>query len=83
MELPRPSTIAWGLVPVAVYAYDKYAPSGEMMSERFDEWMDHPVKRAIAAGVLGTVALHLVNAVPEKWDWIAHVLPPKERPDSV
>ncbi len=82
MERPRPSTLAWLAVPVAVAAYDKFCPPDEMMSERFDEWMEHPAKRIFALAALGTVALHLANAIPEKYDWVAHVLPPKERPDE-
>lgn len=73
MRRPRPSTLAWMAVPVAVAAYDWNCPEGEQMSERCDEWMEDPVRRALLIGSIGAVALHLINVAPERWDIIHHM----------
>lgn len=73
MERPRPSTIAWGLVPIAVAAYDYWCPHGEQMSERADEWVEHPVKSALFTAAIGAVALHLTNRIDPKYDVLHHL----------
>lgn len=78
MEKPRASTIAWLSVPAAIAAYDYLCPKGEQLSERADEWCENPVKRVAVGLAMGALSLHLINAIPEKYDVIHYLLPPKQ-----
>lgn len=53
-----------------IVAYEAWCDRGEMISERFDEWLEHPIKGTVA--VLGTLAIagHLINIMPEGIDVI-------------
>lgn len=78
MERPRPSTVAWISAPLLVYAYDKFAPAGEMMSERADEWNENRLKRFLLGAGMGILTCHLLNLFPEGKDPLAYLIPPKE-----
>jgi hypothetical protein len=78
MEKPRSSTIAWTGLAAGVYLYDRYCEPNEMLSERADEWMVHPIKkRLFQAAVIG-LGLHLTNAINPRYDVFAHVLREKD-----
>lgn len=73
MERPRPSTVAWTAVIGSIAAYDFLCPQGEQLSERADEWIEHPVKRRLLELGMAAVALHVCNRVPERYDVIHHL----------
>lgn len=73
MEKPRASTLGWIGVIGGVAAYDMLCPKGEQLSERADEWVEHPIKRRALELGLVAVALHLCNRIPEKYDIIHHL----------
>ena len=81
MERPRPSTIAWGTLAAGVLAYDYFCPDGEQMSERADEWVEHPIKHAAFATILGATALHLLNRIDPKYDFLHHLGKLKPTPE--
>lgn len=68
MERPRPSTLAWGGVVGGILAYDLLCPKGEQLSERADEWVEHPVKRRLIEAGMALVALHVCNRIPDRID---------------
>lgn len=80
MELPRPSTVAWGAVVGGIAMYDMLCPPGEQMSERADEWMEHPVKRRLLEIGMGVVALHVCNHISPKYDAIHHMATIRRKP---
>lgn len=67
-ERIRPSTLAWGAVIGGVAVYDMLCPKGEMMSERADEWIEHPVKRRLVEAGMACVALHVCNRLSPRFD---------------
>lgn len=68
----RPSTEAWLAVGAGVLAYDLLCPSGETLSEACDRAIEtHPV---LTLGLIGATALHLANAIPQRFDPFAQVL---------
>lgn len=73
MEKPRPSTIAWGAIIGGVAAYDYLCPPGEQLSERADEWVEHPIKNLAFTAAVGAVALHLCNRIDERFDVVHHL----------
>lgn len=77
MERPRPSSLAWGAVIGGIYAYDRLCPKGEQLSERADEWCEHPLKRAMLAGAMGALVLHLTNSINPKYDVFHYLIPEK------
>ena len=44
-----------------------------MLSERVDEWLDHPVKRVVTLATIGMTALHLANVLPPEVDLIHRI----------
>ncbi|MBH1979934.1 hypothetical protein I8H89_00260 [Candidatus Saccharibacteria bacterium] len=68
MERPRPSSVAWGVLAAGVAAYDVLSPPGETLSERVDDWLEKPLSRSLAIGAIGVTALHLANALPQRFD---------------
>ena len=79
IERIRPSTWALGIGGAALLAYEAFCPEGELISERCDEWVEHPLKRLALEAGLAAVALHLCNRVPERWDAIHHIAKLKPR----
>lgn len=72
-ERARPSTYAWAAVMGGVALYDYFAPAGEQLSERADEWVEHPVKRIVFGATVAAFALHLTNEIKPEWDVIHRV----------
>lgn len=68
MERPRPSTVAWAATVGGIALYDALCPNGEQMSERADEWMEHPIKRRLTQIGMGMIALHVCNAIRPEVD---------------
>lgn len=65
----RPSTKAWGVLVAGVAAYDVLSPRGETLSEGIDGALEgSPYKRAATLGAIAITALHLSNALPERYD---------------
>lgn len=73
MERPRASTLGWIGVIGGVALYDALCPEGEQLSERADEWLEHPFKRRIVELGMAAVALHVCNRIPEQFDVIHHL----------
>lgn len=72
MERPKPSSIAWGAIAAGVTAYDMLCPKGDTLSEAADRGLErHPIATRLA---IGTVALHLLNAIPERLDPIHYLI---------
>lgn len=57
----RQSTKGWLGVLGGVVAYEIFCEPGELLSERVDEWLEHPVKRLGVYALVGLTALHLLN----------------------
>lgn len=66
MSRLRPSDKAWLALAAGVAAWELYAPEGELLSEAADRWMlTHPwITRVCVA----TIAAHLCNAIPNRYD---------------
>lgn len=67
-ERLRPSTYAWAATIGGIALYDLLCPEGEQMSERADEWLEHPLKRRLTQIGMGMVALHVCNAINPQID---------------
>lgn len=64
----RQSEKAWIALAAGVTAYEVLCDDGETLSECLDPLYEHPIKKALIIGVIGTTALHLTNMIPEKQD---------------
>lgn len=64
----RASEKAWIGLAAGVTTYDIFCPKGETLSERVDDWLEHPVHRVIALGAIGVTAAHLANILPDRID---------------
>jgi len=62
-----------------VALYDYLAPHGETISEGVDRLMETKLGKAAVYGIVTTTALHLLNVMPEKYDWL-HRLTERKRP---
>lgn len=58
--------MAWGVLIGGIAVYDLTCPKGQTLSEAADIAVErHPV---MTTALVGMVALHLVNALPERYD---------------
>lgn len=73
MERPRYSSVGWALAIGGIAAIDYFAPEGEQLSERADEWLEHPVKRRVLELGMAAVALHVCNRINPAIDPIHHL----------
>ncbi len=64
----RPSSYAWLGVIGSIAVYDLLCPENEQMSERADEWMEHPLKRRALELGMAAIALHVCNAIKPEID---------------
>ena len=64
----RQSEKAWIVLAAGVTAYEVLCDDGETLSEYLDPLYEHPIKKALIIGAIGTTALHLANMIPEKQD---------------
>lgn len=74
MERPRPSTVAWATLAGGVALYDCVCPKGETLSEAADRGLERPIGKFLVSGAIATVALHLANVIPQKYDPIHYAL---------
>lgn len=58
MEVKK-ADMAWGLLVGGVIAYDVLGK--QTMSERFDEYLEHPIGKYIAIGATALIGAHLLN----------------------
>lgn len=58
MELNK-SDLAWGGLVGGIIAYDIL--SDETMSERFDDYLEHPIGKYVAIGATAMIGYHLLN----------------------
>lgn len=75
---------AWlGLVAYVV-AVEVIAPPGELLSEAFDDWLTTRAGRVACTAITVSVAGHLLNVIPPRFDWIHQLSnissPRKSRP---
>lgn len=57
---------AWAAIAATVLTYEVMAPEGQLLSEAVDKYRRrHP---AVTNGVVLLVALHLLRALPARWD---------------
>lgn len=62
---------AWAAMGVGILAYEATCPPGELLSEGVDRAIEkHPI---IVPVLIGAVALHLANKIPERWDGVHHL----------
>ena len=66
MENPLTARRAWAGLAAGVVAYEIACPKGELMSEGVDRALEN--HRALTTLAIGTVALHLLNVLPERYD---------------
>jgi hypothetical protein len=60
---------AWALVAAGVLSYEVLCKDGQLLSEGVDEWL---VSRPILTrATIAALALHLGNAVPERYDVVS------------
>lgn len=58
--------LAWGVLIGGITVYDVTCPRGQTLSEAADIAVErHPIA---TTALVGMVALHLVNAIPERYD---------------
>jgi hypothetical protein len=60
---------AWALMAAGVLSYEILCKDGQLLSEGVDEWL---VSRPILTrATIAALALHLGNAVPERYDVVS------------
>ncbi len=64
----RYSTKAWLALGAFIAVIETVAPANDMLSHAVDDWLEHPVGRFIATGVILTTAAHLLNQIPNSVD---------------
>lgn len=66
-ELSAPR--AWAVLAAGIALYDLTCPNGQMLSEGVDRALERgPAAKAATLGLIGITALHLANAIPERYD---------------
>ena len=65
-----PSKLAIGLGIAGIVAYESFAPKGELISEQVDRYRETKIGRFVVPLLISTVALHLLRAIPPKYDWV-------------
>jgi len=73
----QPSDVAWIVLAAGVVVYNLLARDGQQMSEGADRYiLAHPwLTRAVAAAV----ALHVTNAIPDRFDIIHYFFKARHR----
>jgi hypothetical protein len=60
---------AWTALTAGVLAYEILCKDGELLSERVDQWLlSRPI---LTRAVIAALALHLGNAVPQRYDVVS------------
>ena len=66
---------AWGVLGLSVLSYEAACPRGQLLSEGVDRAIEkHPI---IVPAVIGYVALHLMNALPQQVDLLHQATRPR------
>jgi hypothetical protein len=60
---------AWALVAAGVLGYEVFCKDGQLLSECVDEWLSS--RPFLTRAAIAALALHLGNAVPERYDVVA------------
>lgn len=64
---------AWVGLGVYVVVVEAKAPPGELLSQAFDDWLTGGVTAVLATAATLSVAGHLLNVIPPRYDWIHHL----------
>jgi hypothetical protein len=62
---------AWALIAAGVLGYEFVCKDGQLLSECVDEWLVS--KPILTRAAIAALALHLGNAVPERYDLVSLV----------
>ena len=65
---PRQSTLALGAMAVGVTAYELTCKREELITNRTQEFMETPLKKALTLSAIGLTSLHLAGYLPKKLD---------------
>jgi hypothetical protein len=60
---------AWALIAAGVLGYEVVCKDGQLLSECVDEWLVS--KPILTRAAIAALALHLGNAVPERYDVVS------------
>ena len=60
---------AWALLAAGVLGYEVVCKDGQLLSECVDEWLVS--KPILTRAAIAALALHLGNAVPERYDVVS------------
>jgi hypothetical protein len=60
---------AWALMAAGVLSYEILCKDGQLLSEGVDEWL--VTKPILTRAAITALALHLGNAVPERYDVVS------------
>ena len=67
----RYGTKAWIGLGAYLVAAEAFAPKGEMLSERVDDWLMHHPAKCVVYGAVTVTALHLLNILHPRLDPIS------------
>lgn len=67
-----PSKLAIAGIGAGVIAYDMLCPEGETISEGCDRIMESRIGKVALHALAWSIAAHVTNTVPERWDWVHH-----------
>jgi hypothetical protein len=60
---------AWALIAAGVLGYEVVCKDGQLLSQCVDEWLaSSPI---LTRAAIAALALHLANAVPERYDVVS------------
>jgi len=59
---------AWVGLGIYLAVVELLAPPGETLSEAMDSWLERHPGKALCYMAVGVTALHLVNAIPQRYD---------------
>jgi hypothetical protein len=60
---------AWALIAAGVLGYEVVCKDGQLLSECVDEWLIS--KPILTRAAIAALALHLGNAIPERYDVVS------------
>jgi|SRR5271168_114644 len=60
---------AWALMAAGVLGYEVVCKDGQLLSECVDEWLSS--RPILTRAAIAALALHLGNAVPERYDVVS------------
>jgi len=66
---PMNARQAWALIAAGVLGYEVVCKDGQLLSQCVDEWLAS--KPILTRAAIAALALHLGNAVPERYDVVS------------